>query len=327
MPISNENYVFKLNVQPQVLKRFGIKGFETLKSEVIPNAIFNSYNDLLVQVDIQLDGLSFIITNDFSYISQSYEFNTLLEVTSEIASMYKEITIDYQKEKGIFYTPVFLDKLDEAIELRKQLISLYPILYQSSSHYLNTMIEKEIEKQYDFKIDNDVGKGIDHLRRVKKIELYINELLEKDEEDVSVYYDYDKEQLIIYNISIEDALEHSKRIEEKINSQKTEIGKIKINPIYETVVLTKNDFSSIELVTTYPNGTNDELDILEESASRTGAREVRTKLLAADGQPLEHFTDKAIELARPAAQKGYLSDVKSNSKGVINYIKSKIRKV
>ncbi|EID19892.1 hypothetical protein HMPREF1044_1834, partial [Streptococcus constellatus subsp. constellatus SK53] len=61
MPISNENYVFKLNVQPQVLKRFGIKGFETLKSEVIPNAIFNSYNDLLVQVDIQLDGLSFII--------------------------------------------------------------------------------------------------------------------------------------------------------------------------------------------------------------------------------------------------------------------------
>ena len=327
MNSENANYVFKLNVQPHILQQFGANGLGHLKTKVIPTVIFNSYNDLLTPVEEEINQLSFTVTNDFSYITNNSEFKLLLDITSEIAYMYKQITIDYKNEKGIFYTPTFLEKLENAIDLRKQVLSSYPILEQSGPHYENSIIDVELEKQYKFKINNDVGKGIDHLRRVKKIELYLNDLLEKDEKNILVHYEYEQELLVIHDVNIEDAIEYSRRIEEKINSQKTDIGKISINPIYAELVLTRDDLSSIEIITTYPNGTNDELDLLLQAAQQTGAKEVRTKLVSSDGQPLELFTEQSRELAEYPGKKGYLVGVRASGKNIINFILSKIRKI
>ena len=157
--------------------------------------------------------------------------------------------------------------------------------------------------------------------------MYLNDLLEKDEKNILVHYEYEQELLVIHDVNIEDAIEYSRRIEEKINSQKTDIGKISINPIYTELVLTRDDLSSIEIITTYPNGTNDELDLLLQAAQQTGAKEVRTKLVSSDGQPLEFFTEQSRELAEYPGKKGYLVGVRASGKNIINFILSKIRKI
>lgn len=43
--LEKRNYIFKLNVQPHILKKYH-NNIEKLKSQIIPNAIFNAYNDL-----------------------------------------------------------------------------------------------------------------------------------------------------------------------------------------------------------------------------------------------------------------------------------------
>lgn len=323
--LRSSNFIFKLNVQPHILQKLDTKGFDSLKNESIPTAIFNTFNDLLSPVEEQLGELQFKITNDFNYISKSEDYSQLIKITSEIAELYKQITIDYKNNKGIFYTPEFLEKLDQAIELRKIVLSRYSILVQSSNHYPNTLVDDEIERTYGFKIDSDVGKGLDHIRRVTKMRLYLLELEEKDAQDVLVNYHYDSEFLIIHNVNIDEAVEHCRMIEEKINSQKNEIGKIVINPVYTKLALTRDDLSSIEIITTYPNGTGDEFDLLLKATEETGAKEARTKLVSSDGQPLEQFTAKAIDLAVPPSKKGDLRDIKYNGKSIIDFGKSIIR--
>ena len=120
--MEKRNFIFKLNVQPHILKKYYSK-IDELKSQVIPNAIFNAYNDLFSNPIIEKDKMSLVIFQDYKEIAESEEYRNLIKITEEIAIEYKIITNEYKKGNGIHYNPDFLFKLENAIYDRKNHIS------------------------------------------------------------------------------------------------------------------------------------------------------------------------------------------------------------
>ena len=55
--MEKRNYIFKLNVQPHILKKYYNK-IDELKSQIIPNTIFNAYNDLFSNPVMKEDKMS-----------------------------------------------------------------------------------------------------------------------------------------------------------------------------------------------------------------------------------------------------------------------------
>ncbi|WP_438831142.1 hypothetical protein [Streptococcus pluranimalium] len=321
-----QNYQFKLNVQPHILKKY-VKNMEELKNEIIPNMIFNSYSDLfsspvMSEVDLILD-----IELDYKQILESTDYQTLLKVTDELVLEYKQITNTFRKGGGIHYSPEYLSKLEKAIDTRKQVVSKFNVLNQAKFNFTTSQAYEAIERIYDFSINAEIGKGLDHIRKVRKFILYIDFEQQKELESISVRYSFINEIFTIENVTKFEALDTSRKIEQQVNDSKSSIGSIKINPIYDSVVLyTKETTRTIEIITSFPNGNTDtELDILLKLSENTNSKEVRTTLVASDDIVNDDFvagTNKMIEI--PAKQ-GYLSDVRSNGNTIINIYDSKIK--
>lgn len=94
--MEKRNYIFKLNVQPHILKKYYNK-IDELKSQIIPNTIFNAYNDLFSNPVMKKDEMSLVIFQDFKEIAESEEYRNLLKITEEITIEYKTITNEYKK--------------------------------------------------------------------------------------------------------------------------------------------------------------------------------------------------------------------------------------
>ncbi|HFR3771714.1 TPA: hypothetical protein ACHVGM_002202, partial [Streptococcus suis] len=201
------------------------------------------------------------------------------------------------------------------------------VLNQANSQYTSSQVYEEIERLYDFNIDSEVGKGLDHLRRVRKIILYLEEQILNGIEEIEVNYSFDNEMITVKNVTIDEALASYKKIENQINDTKSEIGSIKINPVYENVVLnTTESMKSIEIITTYPNSdTEDELDILLELPKITDSKESRATLICSDMTDNKEFLEKIQKILAIPSRKGYLVDIKSNGITIINFLKSIIK--
>mgnify|MGYP000861470252 FL=1 len=122
--MAKRNYLFKLNVQPHILKRYENR-MHKLKNIIIPNLIFNSYNNLFNGPVVGKNSLKLTIVQDFNEIASSVDYQELLKITDEIAIEYKNITKEYRMGKGIYYDPQFLVKLDNAMNDRKALLSMF----------------------------------------------------------------------------------------------------------------------------------------------------------------------------------------------------------
>ncbi|MET3643399.1 hypothetical protein [Streptococcus gallinaceus] len=321
-----ENYQFKLNVQPHILNKYRDKVGE-LKSQIIPNAIFNAYNDLFSNPVMEKNKLSLVIFQDYKEIEDSEEYIKLKKITDEITVEYKEITAEYKKGNGIHYSLEFLVKLEEAINDRKILLSKFLVLNQANSRYTSSQAYEEIERLYDFNIDSEIGKGLDHIRRVRKIILYLEEQIENGTEEIRVDYSFEDEILTIKNVTIDEALASFKKVETQVNDSKSDLGYIKINPVYEKAALnTTESMRSIEIITTYPNGdTDDELDLLLELPRVTDSKESRTTFIASDSVDNKTFLENTQRLSVKPSQKGYLVDIRSNGSTIINFSNSIIK--
>lgn len=325
--MAKRNYLFKLNVQPHILKRYENR-MHKLKNIIIPNLIFNSYNNLFKGPVVGKNSLKLTIVQDFNEIASSVDYQELLKITDEIAIEYKNITKEYRMGKGIYYDPQFLVKLDNAMNDRKALLSKYNVLNQANSRFNTSQAYEELERVYNFEIDTEIGKGLDHIRRVRKIILYLDEQIQNGLEEITVDYSYKTEIFKINNVTIDQALASYKKIETQLNDYKDEIGNVKINPIYEKLFLnTSKNMKSIEVLTTYPNGnTDDELEaLLVDLPSSTGSKEVRTTFIAPDSQDNSRFLKNINKLARIPSEKGYLSDIRSSGVTIINFNESIIR--
>lgn len=237
---NKHNYQFKLNVQPHILKKY-FENLDKLKNQDIPNMIFNSYNNLFSPPVMSEKELFFDIEQDYKQILESEDYQLLIKVTDELALEYKEITFIFKNGGGIHYNPEYLTKLEEAIEIRKQVVSKFNVLNQAKFNFTTSQAYEELERVYDFNINSEIGKGLDHLRKVRKLILYLELEVQKEAENIKVRYSFNNEVLTIENVTKFEALDTSRKIERQINDRKDKIGNIKINPIYESISLNIKD--------------------------------------------------------------------------------------
>lgn len=79
---NKHNYQFKLNVQPHILKKY-FENLDKLKNQVIPNMIFNSYNNLFSDPVMSEKELFFDIEQDYKQILESEDYQLLIKVTDD----------------------------------------------------------------------------------------------------------------------------------------------------------------------------------------------------------------------------------------------------
>ncbi len=321
--MEKQQYVFKLNVQPHILKKYSE---QTLFKEFIPNKIFNTFNNLHTQVDIGDKTLNFQIQRDYNDILKSEEYKSLISKTDKFAIEYKQITFNYQNEGNISYSKEFLEEHEKLMELRKELIAQFSVLTYAGKQYKSSETNQSIEEEYQFQIESKVGIGLDHIKRVQKIKMYAKHLATLDNEDIIIDYDYETELLKILDVNQVSAIDFVKDIERKINKRKDEVSDITINPVYENLVLdTTERTKSLEIIVVYPNGTDEELDILLKAANMTGSREARSEFLAPNDDSNNKFLENTQKLAENPGGKGYLRDVKNQGKSIINVEQTTIK--
>jgi len=123
------------------------------------------------------------------------------------------------------------------------------------------------------------------------------------DEQILIKLDLDKEAA-----SVKEARAYISYFENLINNNKTvvsKIGKININPIYDSIKLSDESYTEISFSIVYPNG-NPSLDrhnILEAAE----AKEAQITILGTDERPLKK---EAVEnLVNEEAKKGYLKNI------------------
>lgn len=316
-------FVFKLNVQPNIIVRFKKENeIEYLINELIPMVLAHVIGTK------EKEGFKETVYELTPELNNEKEFNErflkLEKKSSELNEMYKEILLKYKEEEEIFYSKRFLELNDKCKKLRSDLEKRFPGIIRS----YNLISDEKIEAEENFEFENKIGTGITHLRKFYKIKLYVDSNKKKliNPLNLKAYYKPATEHILVESKFEEDALDYITALERVINNDsfaKGKIGKININPVYETIIFEQEEYTEISFVIVYPNG-NPPLDrhnILRDSE----AKEIHTTLLGADGQPLKLESLEA-ELNREA-RKGYLKSLVGKGASAKKGIVKKIKKV
>lgn len=321
---NDKGYFFKLNVQPHILEKF--RELNYLKNKVIPGVLSNLYDNLFNPVENKENGtLVFSLENSYSQILKSTDYENLIEITNYIAIMYGTIVKKFENREGIQYSQEFLDTLDKAKQLRKEFVKKYGVIEQNLYTFSKTVIDDSLENNYKISIKPEVGKGLDHLRRIERMKLYFEKMSKEDSDTIRVSYLSKDEFFIISESNTINALYQSKLIEKTINESGSELEEVTINPVFEKIVLNKEKFSSIEIFTTYPNGsTKREYDILTKLLKITGGKESKTKIISSE-KTNGNFENNIEKIINEPGGKGYLRDIKINGESGIDYTKSELR--
>lgn len=299
--------VFKLNLQPAKLIEY-INEREYLINSLIPNMLENVISlTTISNKDIYKITLE---TTDINNFDLSY--NELLEETKKLLTLYKEVLEQYKKKKEIFYSKEFLNLNSRCSSKRRKLVKQYPILESAFNKYSDIVIDQEIEVVLESKI----GTGISHLRKFYKIRKYVEEVgikLEKSLDNHAYYRPKDERILIEIESeenenSIREARFYISYLESLINNSDkivSKLGKVNINPIYESIILSDDYYTEISFSFVYPNG-NPSLDrhnILEAAE----AKEAQFTIYGTDDRPLKK---EAIEnIVNEEGRKGYLKNI------------------
>lgn len=318
-------YLFKLNAQPNILKKYP----ETLKNKLIPDKIFDTFNTLFTQVNIGTHTLNFSISRNYNEILESDEYIQLTEKTDSFIEQYKRITYSYKNNGDIYYSKDFLNLLDQLIEERKYLMGKFSVLRHDSKKFNRDDVIQSLQNEYHFQIDSEIGKGLDHIRRVQRLKMYANYLAGLKQENLEVDYDYQSEVLEVKDKNQIAAIDAVRDIEKKINSRKDDIKDISINPIVEDLVLnTTEKTKSVEIIVVYPNGsTDDEFDLLLRQAKQTSSKEIRSEFIAPNEDDNYDYLEQTKKLAEEPAFKGYLKDVKHQNQSIIDWELTTVRTI
>ncbi|WDU78843.1 hypothetical protein [Lysinibacillus sp. G01H] len=318
----NKNYfVFKLNVQPNTIVSFKKENqFEYLINTLIPTVL-----DHVIGIK-QKEGFKETVYELIPELNNEVEFNKkflkLEEESNKLYKLYKEILLKYKEEGEIFYSKKFLTLNDKCKRLRIDLEKRYPAILKS----YNLITDDKIDEEENFEFENKIGTGITHLRKFNKIKLYADKNKKQlvNPLNLKAYYKPTKEHILVESKSEEDAIYYITALERIINNDSFtlgEIGKININPVYESISFEQKEYTEISFVIVYPNG-NPPLDrhnILKNSE----AKELHTTLIGADGQPLklERVKDELNEQAKNGYLKSLVGKGVHKGKNIVKRIK------
>lgn len=312
--------VFKLNLQPAKLIEYRSER-EYLINSLIPSMLENVFSlTKMPSKDVYKIDIENADINNFGLI-----YNELLIETEKLLNYYREVLDQYKEKKEIFYSKDFLSLNSKCSTKRRTLEKRYPVLQEAFDKYSDLLIDQEI----DVNLESKIGTGIVHLRKFYKIKKYINEAGIKLDEplDISSYYRPEDEKFLIEINSdktenpIRQAQFYISYIESLINNSDkvvSKLGKVNINPVYESIVLSDNSYTEISFSLVYPNG-NPSLErhnILEAS----DAKEAQFTIYGTDDQPLKK--EAIEEIVNEEAKKGYLKNIFSKKgKKIISTIK------
>lgn len=324
--MENNYFVFKLNVQPNTLNLFKKPDeFNFLIEKMIPHIL-----DATVGLH-EIRKMSDTHPNWHKINPEKgdeKEFNkqflNLEKETLKLQSFYEDIFAMFKDEGRINYSSSFLQLNDKCIRLRTDLEKEYP----SIKNAYTKITDETIDTMLDFEIEKKIGTGITHLRKFKKITVYVEENIDQliNPLNLTSYYNSSLENIFVESDSESKALSYITALEKKINNDpitSEEIGKININPVYDSISFNDEEYTEISFVIVYPNG-NPPLDrhnILKNSE----AKELHQTLIGSDGQPLK---TKAIEtVVNEQASKGYLKDLVAKTKKKSTCITKRIKRV
>ncbi|MBO0466655.1 hypothetical protein JZO73_03810 [Enterococcus plantarum] len=305
--------VYKLNLQPDILSMY-------LKNDDLDYLVLQEIPTVLENIaELKQSGSFFeIIIESQSTKEFTQSFEKLENMTFKLLDEYNKVLQNYRKNEDVLYSKKFLKLNEKCMDLRRNLEHSYTGIKKA----FETISDEEVDGLYSIESDNQVGTGITHIRKFFKIKEFLS--TEKGENSLKPlslisYYNSQTEHILVGTEDIELANNYIDALEELINTSKditSRIGKININPIYESIQL-DGDYSEISYIIVYPNG-NPPLErhnILQESE----AKEIHAKLIGTDGKFLN--AEPIREMLEEEARKGYLKKAKAKGKGFITKIR------
>ncbi|URT70936.1 hypothetical protein [Cytobacillus firmus] len=307
-------FVFKINIQPDILLNYRKSNeVKYLLFEMIPLAFQN-----VLQVK-ESNGLYELIPDKTDEQTFQKLFIDLEEKTVELFEFHKQVLLQYKKNHDIHYSKDFLDLNETCMNKRRSLEKKYPGIMKA----FELISDEEVDIYANIESDSKVGTGITHLRKFYKIKLY----LEKHRQDnvinsldLIAYYNPHTEHVLVKSSSETAAQNYITALVELVNGSRSankHIGKININPIYESISL-DGEYTEISYTIVYPNGNPplDRYNILKNAE----AKEADYKLIGADGRPLKK--EPIQEMLENEAKQGYLKSLTAKGKNIYKKIKT-----
>lgn len=317
-------YFFKFNLPEKTISTYisfedniNLTSAEEMKKhmleEIIPRNLslvyeleksdnFNKYKINIVKLN----------TEEFFNDLEKLRQNTLI-----LEEMYGKVLSDYLDNGSIIYTKEFLEQNEICKTQRRFFQNKYPIVKEG----LNRLTDQEVQKLFSVQFDNQIGTGIKHIKSFYRIDNYVEYMKAEgilDNSEIEVFYDADTEHIVVKSKNEIEAYNSVKAIEKVLNSSESfvkELGKININPIYESIEFTKS-FSSIEFTLVYPNWKAVD-ERYEAIMADTKADEQKVKLSAENEYTMN--VEYILGVLNEQAKKGYLKDVtKSITKKIIS---------
>ena len=302
-----EYLVFKLNLQPAKLLEYQ-SDRKYLITELIPRML----EHIVSLKKLKDKNVYKIVLENNDNKDFEIAYDRLLNNTDKLLKCYIEILEHYEENGEIFYSKEFLQLNSNCSNQRRELVKKYPVLENAFIEFTDEEIDSEIGVSFESKI----GTGIVHLRKFYKVKKYIEEvgMQSNNPLNVEAFYRPADEQILIKVDSEKDVTSEKEArayisyFENLINNNKTvvsKLGKININPIYDSIKLSDEAYTEISFSIVYPNG-NPSLDrhnILEASE----AKEAQITILGTDERPLKK---EAVEnLVGEEAKRGYLKNI------------------
>lgn len=295
-------YLFKLNLPSQILDLYVPNDKKTLFIDIIPERlayIFKQNDEYKISDKIKL--LSFELNNNVT-LDIEREFNKIKEETDKFKEQYDLIVDNFTTTKSIIYSEEFLKFNETLLSKTKNIIG------KNKEFFVNyESTEVDISD-----LNNKICTGKTVIERVRKIEKFIEK--SKNIDNQIIYYDAEKEFLIISADDFDEASQISKQMEQTINGVKDEIIKnVTINPIYDNIKI-KEGTDKLSFIITYPNG-NIPKDIFGNIMTHINADNMG---IEAEGQNLK---DKIIEEElNHSGIKGYIKKVQGVYKEVAKLV-------
>lgn len=305
-------YVFKLNIQPNVLQEYE-KNDELpyLKNDIVKQAFEANFEVKNLENYLQI---GFLENDDTEFHDK---FNDLQSMTEDLYEEYGKIVKQYIDSGEIYYSKKFLNLNERCGYKRRKLENEYPTLKVAYDIY----DEKNIEKEYGLEFENSVGTGITHIQKFYKIDLYLKEMDTGPTdiyEDIKLFYKQSDELFYIETENFDKAINCAQFIEKSINKSKDaniHIGKISINPKYESIKF-EGDLTEITYTVVYPNGDDPgkRHDILKDSEGK----QKTTTIYGANGEPLKQ--EPISEELNKKGNQGYLRDFFAKGANIVKTI-------
>ncbi|WBX81498.1 hypothetical protein PD280_07305 [Virgibacillus salarius] len=308
--------VFKLNIQPDILLNYEKSNdLEYLLFDLIPLAF---QNVLQVKI-IENSSLYELIPQKTDEEVFKNFFTELEEKTLKLFEFHKEVLSKYKRNHEIHYSQDFLNLNEVCMNERRALERKYPGIMKA----YEIIADEEVDIYARIDSDSKVGTGITHLRKFYKIKLYLEKYQQDNvinSLDMVAFYNPNTEHVLVRSISETAAQNYITALVDLVNGSRSankHIGKININPIYESITL-DGAYTEISYVIVYPNGNPplDRYNILKNAE----AKEAEYKLIGADGRPLNK--DPIQEILENEAKKGYLKSLKAKGTKIIKKIKT-----